>query len=267
MGQLEAANDSLKNNYLATVKVFSSLVEKREGRYNGHSRRVADMSRNLAKGLKLNEVDIQDVLFAGLLHDIGKIGFTDLLLKKPFNSLTASERHEVVKHPVIAEAMLMALEPLHNAAHIIKSHHERYDGNGFPAGLKGEEIPLGARIIALANDFDTLQSGAMATHRFSMQESLEFIKQNSGKRYDPAVVEMFLAQVGNELKKTPAHIVMLSSNALHPGQVLAKDLVTRDGVMLLSHGYLLDEKLIEKICNYERGTGSDLEIFVTMTKQ
>ena len=112
--------------------MFANLIELRERSLAGHSRRVADHARTLAKRLNLSDGEVKDVFVAGLLHDIGKIGLPDKLLAKPFVVLAGEERDLVLRHPAIGQAALMGLEQLHGAAKLIRAHHERWDGMGFP---------------------------------------------------------------------------------------------------------------------------------------
>jgi response regulator RpfG family c-di-GMP phosphodiesterase len=213
--------------------------------------------------MELNEEDSQNLLFAALLHDIGKVGLPDELLAKPFSMLPAQERAQVARHTVIGEGLLMGLAPLQEAARLIRSHHERHDGKGYPDRLTGAHIPLGARILAVANDYDALQIGTLARQRMSPVEAAKFIRENRGKRYDPEVTEAFIhfLKHGVPTKKTTGAMAMRASELL-PGMVLARDLTMRDKLLLLSEGFHLNETLIQKIRVFERSVGEELQIFV-----
>jgi response regulator RpfG family c-di-GMP phosphodiesterase len=261
--ELASAHERLKTSFLNSIKVFSSLIELRAGAMAGHSRRVADHARRIAQALKLRGQEGQDIFLAALLHDIGKIALSDAVLCTPFNRLTTSERGEVMRHPLKGEAVLMGLEQLRGAAKLIRSHHERFDGQGYPDQLGGEAIPLGARILAVANDYDGLIHGGMFERRMSDAEARDFLRANKGKRYDPAVVEAFLGKGEEPASADAAHrFVQLSVDRLQPGMVLAKDLTTRDGVLLLARDFLLDEGLIAQIKAFEESEGYALKIAV-----
>jgi len=264
MDFLNLAHEKLKNGFLTSIHVFSNLIELREGAAAGHSRRVADLARKIAQRMGLSESETQDVLIAGLLHDIGKFALPDKLLQKPFGALTPEERAEVVKHPALGQAALMALEQLKEAARLIRSHHERFDGLGYPDGLIGLAIPPGARILALANDYDALQIGTLASKRMSAAETRSFIEGNRGKRYDPKVVDAFFGVTGMAAPsaESPGPELAVSPGQLRPGMVLARDIVTRDGVLLLSKEFMLDEGLIAQIQNYEKTDGTPLTLFI-----
>jgi len=264
MDFLNLAHERLKKTFLTSIHVFSNLIEMRAGALAGHSRRVADLARKLALNLGMSDNEAQDVLVAGLLHDIGKLGLPDKLLQKSYGLMTFEERAEVDKHPAKGQAVLMALEQLRDAAKLIRSHHERFDGQGYPDGLLGLAIPLGARILAVANDYDALRIGTLASKPMAEEQATQFIKESRGKRYDPQVVDAFLGAVGTELPEREKRDsgVSVASSELKAGMVLARDIVTRDNVLLLSKGYLLDEHLITQIRNFENVDGRPLPIYV-----
>ena len=255
-----AANDKLKRNFLTTIKVFSSIVEMRSSNVAGHARLVADLARQLATRLELDSRDSQDVFVAALLHDIGKIGFSDDMLATPLTMLHGEALGLFRKHPVRAAELLMPLEDLRGAAMILRCQLERFDGNGFPEGLVGLAIPIGARILALAVDYYNLQQGAMVQRHLRPDEALSLIVDASGKRYDPNVVAAF-RQIVNDSDDAPAGIEMLSGE-LQPGMVLARDLISRDGLMLLPADHALDAHMIQQVQDFETKSGGRLTIRV-----
>lgn len=263
MASLNAAHEDLKKGFITSIRIFSNLIEMREGKMAGHSRRVAELSRNIAKHMGLEETQVQDVFLAALLHDIGKIGLPDNLLGKPFISLTEKERIEVTKHPIKGQMALMALEQLYGAAQLIRSHHERFDGLGYPDMLEGAAIPPGARILALANDYDAVQIGTLLPKRLGPTEAVAFVQQWKGKRYDPAVVNAFMDVMGRsaEIVKIKTERALLSRN-LKPGMVLSRDLVERSGNLLLARKCVLNEQLIEQILSFERMGEGALTIYI-----
>ncbi len=262
MGFLEVAHTSLKKSFITSIRIFSSLIDMRHSTLAGHSHRVAEMSRNIAVQMGMKEADIQDVFLAALLHDIGKIGLPDYLLEKPFSGLGSEERLLVVKHPVLGQTALMALEQMKIPAKLIRSHHEHFDGMGYPDKLSGLEIPLGARIIALANEYDSVQIGTLMTRRLNPSDATRFIQEGSGRRYDPVVVEAFMhvqRAAGNAAK--PVRELPLSSGQLKFGMVLSRDLISSRGELLLSKDHMLDISFIEEIRTFEQ-MGGKLTIYV-----
>lgn len=261
-GELGTAHDKLKAGFLNTIKVFSGLIELRAGAMAGHSRRVADHVRRISQALGLSPQDAQDVFFAALLHDIGKIALADALLDKPFSLLSAAERSEVGRHPAKGESVLMGLEQLHGAARLIRSHHERYDGQGYPDRLSGMGIPLGARILAVANDYDGLIHGSLLPKRLSPEDARNLLVAGRNTRYDPVVVDAFVNLLAGPAVVEQSGGVFVSSALLQPGMVLARDLVTRDGVLLLARDFVLQEALIAQIRAFEESEGYVLNISI-----
>ncbi|MEN6585543.1 MAG: HD domain-containing phosphohydrolase [Sulfuricella sp.] len=261
MGFLEIANRKLKESFLTSIKVFANLIELRERSLAGHSRRVADLARALAKRLELPDAEVQDIFIAALLHDIGKIGLPDKLLVKPFVVLAGEERDLVLRHPITGQAALMGLEQIHGAAKLIRSHHERWDGMGYPDGLVGLAIPFGARILAVANDFDAVQIGTHLSKQLKQSEAVAYILEGRAKRYDPQVVDVFASAMGGQVSTEPQEVA-LKTPQIKAKMILSRDLVSPEGIMLLSRDYVLTDDIIEQIRNFERSSGRHMTVHV-----
>lgn len=267
MGFLEDAHERLKKSFLTSIRVFSSLIEMREGPQAGHAQRVAEHARALAQRMNLAESDVQDVVFAALLHDIGKIGWPDSLIRKPFSALTSEERTEVVKHPIKGQTILMALEQLQEAAKLIRHHHERFDGKGYPDGLGGLDIPMGARILAVVNDYDAFQNGSLVSKPMHAKKAMQYILETRGSRYDPLVVDAFAellgeTEYGRANRQERVMDQPMQSAQLKPGMVMARDLATQEGMLLLSRGNILSAGMIAQLINYEDLEEKALTIYV-----
>ncbi|HZX30768.1 MAG TPA: HD domain-containing phosphohydrolase [Rhodocyclaceae bacterium] len=259
--ELKQANDRLKQNFLVSIKMFSGLIELREGGVAGHSRRVADLCRKLAARLELDTKAQQDVFLAALLHDIGKIGFPDALLAKPVSSMSSEDMGRFRKHPLAGEAALMPLNELKEAAKVVRSHHERFDGQGFPDGVQGFGIPVGARILAVVNDYDALINGMLSAKRMTPEEAKALLVQSRNKRYDAQVVDAFIEMLGG-LDKEQFKDLILPATSLEPGMVLARDLISREGTLLLAADYMLDATLIRQIQEYGAREGVQITLHI-----
>ena len=263
--QLQQAHKQLKQSYVDAIKVFSSLVDSTESStQKGLSRRIADVAMKLAGRMELEPEALQQVMFAGLLHRIGRLMIDPQLLHKPYRALGYEDRKRFSQHPALAEATLMSFGPLKEAAAIIRAHREYWDGSGYPDHLQRDDIPLGARILCPVVDYLQLQNGELQTQKLSATDAAQYIRQHSGKLYDPTVVAAFFPKEKQPPKETDAHGAkrFLPSKALRPGMVLGVDLVTAGGVMLLSKGYVIDQALIDKIQRYEKSSGQPLKIGV-----
>jgi response regulator RpfG family c-di-GMP phosphodiesterase len=259
------AHDKLKTNFITTIKILSSMIEMRGGVLAGHSRRVADLARRIAGKMGLDAKDTQEVFIAALLHDIGKIGFSDELLAMPVNLMAGDNLAAFRRHPARAEQLLMPLEDLRGAAAVVALHVGAHDGAGFPDGLSGAAIPLGARIVALASDYDNLQLGALVQRKVLPEDAKKIIYDSSGKRYDPQVVAAFRALMDGD-PVAPRDQATLSKY-LKPGMVLSRDLVSPEGFMLLSADHVLDERMVLQVQEFEAKNDTRLNIWVWPPKE
>jgi putative nucleotidyltransferase with HDIG domain len=171
-------------------------VELRERKTGEHTRRVAEMTVRLAEKMGFDEEQMPHVRRGALLHDIGKIGIPDAILLKP-GKLTDEEWKTMRKHPQYAYEMLWQIEFLRPAIGIPYCHHEKWNGTGYPRGLKGEEIPLEARIFAVVDVWDALTSDRPYRKAVPQEKVIEIIQNESGAHFDPQIVEVFLDLVNN----------------------------------------------------------------------
>ncbi len=264
-------NERLKNNFVVSLKIFSSLIEIRRTRMAGHSRRVADLARKIAIRLGLEAALVQEVFVAGLLHEVGKLGFSDELLDTPVSNMKPWQLQEYRAHPTRAEQLLMPLQDLRGAAGSIGAQLERFDGGGHPNHLRGRAILIGARILAICADYHNLQIGVLAPRVLKQREAQAVIETSGGKRYDPWVVEAFVAVVSgaadapaaaNTNVKPIINELVLCGADLAKGMVLSRDLISPSGLMMLPSGNLFDQGLIDKVLSFEKGAGIPLTIYV-----
>lgn len=193
-GMYEKLHNALLEIRLAyedTIEGWSRAMDLRDRETEGHAQRVTEMTLQLARAMGLPEEQLVHFRRGALLHDIGKLGVPDEILFKP-EPLNEQEWKIMRQHPQYAYEMLLPISYLHPALEIPYCHHEKWDGTGYPRGLKGEEIPLSARIFAIADVYEALTSDRPYRRRWSKEEALEYIRQQSGKHFDPKVVEVFL---------------------------------------------------------------------------
>ena len=189
--RVQERTKDLRQAYIASIKGFSNLLELRRPELLPHSRRVANLSMKMAKLAGLNEDDCQNVFIAGLLHDIGKIGLSDRVLDTKFIELPLADAKVYRTHPVMGQTCLNSLDDMKDVAAIIRSHHEYYNGTGFPDELSGEDIPIGARIVAIVEAFEELMSGDYAKSPSSPADAVRVIMSNKGKLFCPQMCDVF----------------------------------------------------------------------------
>jgi response regulator RpfG family c-di-GMP phosphodiesterase len=259
---LQASNDRLKGNFLTSIKILSSMIGMRGGAMVGHARGVADLARTVALRMGLPARDAQDVFLAGLLHEIGKIGFPDGLLRIPEYALKGDALGEYRKYPQLGEQLLMPLEELREVARVVGAHRERFDGTGFPNRLSGFDIPVGARILAVAYDFEALQGGQLVQRQVNARQAAGLLADSRGKRYDPDVVEAFYhVRTGCHVMDRVSDIAM-GVHQLRAGMMLGRDLVSEDGGLLLSADHVLSERLLKQLADFERRSGAALQLYI-----
>lgn len=187
--QLFARNKALMMDLVFTL---TQALDARDSYTRNHSSNVASLAKRIAEEMGLPENECEDIYIAGLLHDIGKIGIADAVLHKP-GALNRAERALMMQHPVKGAQILAPVRGLQHLIPCVRHHHERFDGNGYPDGLAAEDIPLGARILAMADAYDVMNNHRVYRRSRSPEEILGEIRAMSGRQFDPRVVEVLLA--------------------------------------------------------------------------
>ena len=205
--ELEKRDYDIQRKYVEIITTLIAALEAVDIYTKGHSERVSHYSVELSKAIGYE--DVESIRLSGLLHDIGKISVDTKILNKP-STLTAQEFSEIQKHPMTAYSILDVSEIFSNVKDIVKSHHEKMDGTGYPEKLKGEEIPLGARIVAIADVFDSLTSKRAYRDPMPLDDALYIIRQDAGTHFDQDIVDVFLLIANDiydswsELETSPA---------------------------------------------------------------
>jgi putative nucleotidyltransferase with HDIG domain len=191
--QLSIALQDLEQSYDYTLEALGGALDAKDAETEGHCQRVTAFTITIAKAMGVDKATLRHIARGAFLHDIGKMGVPDQILRKP-GPLTAEEREVMRKHCEVGFEVLKRIPFLKEAAEIVLAHQECYDGSGYPRGLRGEQIPLGARIFAVADTLDAMISDRPYRRALPISAAREEIKRFSGKQFDPRVVEVFLAQ-------------------------------------------------------------------------
>lgn len=204
--QERARSLELQRSYMATVRALSNAVEARDAYTGKHAERVTAYGVAIARTLALPLTEAPEIEFGFLLHDIGKVAIPDAILYKP-GALTDEERALMNRHPVIGAEIVHGIEFLAEAAEVVRSHHERWDGLGYPDGLAGEDIPLAARVFAVADVLDALTTERPYRPASSLGVARAMIVADAGKQFDPRVIDAFcsiddvtFARIGAEIR-------------------------------------------------------------------
>lgn len=280
--ELQSANERLRESYRNTILAFSRLIELRGKRLQNHSTNVATLALNVAKALGLPAQETETIHVAALLHDIGEIGIPEAILHKSPEEMTPAELAEYQRHAVRGQTAIDAMEDLRDAGILIRHHHENFDGSGFPDRVAGEQIPLGARIIAMADYIDGAMQNLFGTS--AMENALWQVGTELGKKLDPTLLPQFrkflkyvyyakaepggknLAPLirGNETEQSAFEQVEkeLRPTELKTGLVLAQNVYSGTGMLLLSRGTELDLAKVAAIQRYYRLDPPTTGIFV-----
>lgn len=192
--RVKKSESELRRNYDLTLDAWAKVLEYRDKETEGHSRRLVELSTEVARALNFSEEEIVYLRRGALMHDIGKLAIPDDILLKP-GPLDADERKIMEQHPTYAKQMLSQVSFLQSSIDVVYSHHERWDGNGYPDGLKGEQIPLAARVFAIVDQWDALGSDRPYRKAWPTEKVIAYLCDNAGILYDPRIVDVFLTLI------------------------------------------------------------------------
>ena len=187
----------MRKMYLETIRALAAAIDAKDPYTKGHSERVAQLSVALAQDLHLSDRDIENIEYTALLHDIGKIGIDDRILGKS-SKLSNEEFKKIKEHPIVGANIIEPVDFLKNSYEAIYHHHERYNGGGYPDGLKAKDIPLCARIIAVADAYDAMGSDRPYRKKLSKEKILKEFTEQSGKQFDPQIVNALMSILKRE---------------------------------------------------------------------
>ncbi|MEZ5359811.1 MAG: response regulator [Candidatus Zixiibacteriota bacterium] len=242
-------HEDLQKSFMETIRAFSTVMEMRYKEVGLHTHRVATLAKELVRHLSLSEKEQRDIVVAAFLHDIGKIALPEELLRKDYKLCTPSEKAHIQKHTIIGQSCVCAIGGFEDIALVIRHHHEEYDGSGYPDRLKGEAVPLGARIIHVLNVYDREAYKYGDPDRKSLNDASAYLVKNSGARFDPEIVKKIIEHdIGHEFfLQEASQTVLLQPKELQPGMVISEDIYTENGMFILPKGAQLSIGMIKRI--------------------
>ena len=262
--ELEKFNKDLKHNFMDCISAFSSLVELRDKKMCNHSKNVAAISVKIATAMGLSVDEIETINMAALIHDIGMIGISDAVLAKGYLNISMERKKEFLKHPVLGQAAIDSVEALRPAGILIRHHHENYNGSGFPDGLSKNKIPLGARIISIADYGEILLASARPDE--DVENLLGKIKKEVGRMFDPDMFENARAPLeelySKGIIKTGLVEKELLVDTIEAGMTLARNVESGTGLVLITKDTVLDGKSISSLKRYYALDPSQSGVFV-----
>ncbi|MEX5350896.1 HD domain-containing phosphohydrolase [Pseudomonas juntendi] len=267
---LDLAYEALKHSYVTSTEVFSLLANLRLPPAKQTNRQIIELVRSYCAAHGVNDTDCRDLAMAAALYNIGKLSWPDSMMVTPSELVRHTERDRYRDYPKQSESLLMALEPMRDAAHLILHHQEHWDGSGFPGRLKGDAIPFGARLLKLAVDFVELQRGLVLERQLNSDEALLHLRKYAGRVYDPGLVEDFIAVCAamlSDVTLADPQVKMLPTGELEAGMVLARNLNAENGMLLLNAGKVLSGPLIDKLIAFEEMEGGKYSVFVRLPPQ
>ena len=262
--ELEKLNSDLKHDFMDTIASFSSLIELRDKIMCNHSKYVAALSVKIADAMGLSGDEIEDMKIAALIHDIGMIGISDATLAKGHLTMEKERKKEFLQHPVRGQAAIDTVEGLRPAGILIRHHHENYDGSGFPDSLKKKEIPLGARIISIADYIEIMINSSGSKE--AIEDLIAHIKSECGKRFDPDIfphIEKPMRELYDRgtMKDNLVEKELLVED-IDIGMTLSRNVESGTGLILLSKDTVLDGKSIVSLKRYYALDPSKTGVFV-----
>ena len=267
---LQQAHAELESNFVTATEVFSSLIHQRLPKSRRTNQEVLGLVRAFCMAEGISKDAAQDLQMAAALYNIGKLTWRDGLIALALDQLQKDDRARYQEYPAIGESLLMGLDPAQKASLAIRHHQERWDGAGFPDGLKEDDIPWDARLLKIVIDYVELQRGMLAVRPLPAEDALAQISRNAGRVYDPELAARFIEVATATLTQETdedSSVVSLAPHALEPGMVLAQALYTEDDILMLREGTLLTERLIDRLRQFAHSEGNDLVVQVREAEQ
>jgi response regulator RpfG family c-di-GMP phosphodiesterase len=252
--EIKIQRDSILKSFMQTIKALSTLIDLRFKDVGSHSQRIATFSKQVLAGYNLSRKEYQDIVVAAFLHDIGKIGLPDKIISKQQAEMSKTDLGELRKHPILGQSCIFFIEGFDEIGKMIRHHHENYDGSGYPDGLMENKIPLGSRIIRIADAFDKIAFSKGYPSARSLNDATAHLVQYSESYFDPIlvkkIIELDIAKQYIYGEKAESNIIKVFE--LEPGMIVASEIYTGSGMFLLPKGAKLSSGMIKRLIKIDK---------------
>ncbi|MGH1486777.1 MAG: HD domain-containing phosphohydrolase [Cellvibrionaceae bacterium] len=256
--EIQEFNKKVTKNFRESLSLITTVIEMQDGSKTDYTNMIANASIAIAKALDLSPKEIEQVRIASLLHNIGKLSLPEAIRKKPMNDLNRTELEVFRTHTIQGEAVLSGMTGLKTVSKLVRSHQEYLNGKGFPDKLKEDQIPIGSKIICVTSDFQKLESNLLLKEISGPEESIGYIKSMSGKHYDARIVDLFEKYYDEHLQNYRSHLSQLALKDVKEGMVLAENLISPNGLLLLTKDSEITQDNINQLTTYETDIGGKL---------
>lgn len=264
--ELHEHNRSLSDQFQQMVSALVGLIDHKDVNRSNHSKSVADLCAAVADKLRLSPGDKEDLFTAAILHDIGLLGLNSGIIKQSLSQLNERELAEYRSHCILGEAAVAGIGANEAVCAIVRMHHEKIDGSGYPDRLTGKQIPVGAKILSVVSDYHDLLHGFMVDNVHGTRGALNYLRGSGKHQYDQTIVQA----LGDVLKRKTACSVgsiPVRSEELVEGMRLAEDVISESGLLLLTAGQELSFRTINRLIRYEREMNTVLSIIIEVSHQ
>jgi len=256
--ELQQSSQKVSKNFREFLSLISKIIEMRDGSKANYNHIVSTTSAAIATTMELSPKEVEQIRIAGMLHNIGKLSLPETIQKKSTDTLSTLELATYHKHPIQGEAVLCGMTGVKVVSKLIRSHCEYIDGSGYPDKTRGDAIPLGSRIICVASDFHKLESGLLIKGLTGVEAAIQHIQDMSGKHYDARIVDLFIKYFDEHLQNYQSAITHVTLEELEPGMILAEDLLSETGMLLLTQETTLTNENLNQLSKYQADIGTEL---------
>jgi len=263
--ELEKLYNDLENAYMDSIRTFTTIIEFKSSYIGNHSKRVTKLVKYIAEQVCKDEREKKYIEIAALLHDVGKVLLEDTLLDKSNKgeSLSKTDKIKYEQHVILGQSIVRRVKVEEAIGLMVRHHHENWDGTGYPDKIKQEAIPLGARIIAICDAYDTFINNTLSVKESTSEEVIEFLKKGAGSCFDPQILKAFIQYIyTTKTLEQDKKEIGIKFSELRIGMILSRDLIVASGKLLLSKDQEISKGLKEKIDKHQQTDPILEDIFI-----